>query len=937
MFFLSPLVLSAEIRATVIPSHLSSVHPRIAERPGNSQTEVSALAASDPSSAAVVAKVRDELRPYLEHVRQDPMWVASRLQMYWKSHATDIYNRGDVFDHTEGHAPVATVRYPGSRNPVSIYRAPRLEDIPPYEDDTRGVWLVNSAVPGRPLEWASPSKAGRVVDGINSTILQMAGDAAELGWITGDEEYTRFAFTIFDTYMRGMYYRNEPIDMNHGHSQTIYGMSTFEVIQEGVIPILALTYDFLFDYIQRNCPYALPIYADTFRKWIGVTIHNGVPFNNWDLIEARFILSVALILEDDSTYPDHRGAQYYLNQVLNQDSVRQWSLQKLAVRGFDSDTGVWFESPGYSMNVVNDFIIIFNQIDRETGTDLLQKIPVVRKAVAAMVQYAFPNGITVSWGDSYYKPIATAAARQMVLNARMHHRREDEVYFTGMVKLLDRLNGSKSGSSSDVRHRANGRGLESLFDRQSLELDPTIPALRPEDVLTATFSAPSVSYFVQRNGLDPITGLMISEAGSLGNHQHANGITVELYGMGLPLAPDSGIGTNYFEADHNEYYAQFPAHNTVVVDGISSYPTMMSHHGFNVNGAFPVSNDKQGSRIPVTYADVSFLEPETNADQRRVTSTVRISPDHGYYIDIFRSRRRNGNDRENDYFFHGLGQTLDLIGHNDKPLAQTPTEELTFANEELTAYDYFWNKLAVAPSDIYHAIYRLQVSSQPEIQLHAWIAGADGRQLFSVLAPPTHALRTTVPEAIAGLPLHTLVVRQKGEAWNYPFVSIFEPARADLPATIKTVYRLPMNDVPAGAVALCVEEEHGRQQTILSTASADETLRARGAAFKGSYAVIDSEESAQSLLLGEGSWIESGGLRLELDGGSGSAFVARSGTHLNFASTRIMKLLLPPDDGVTLLRNAEMSITGRRVSRDGRSFLAFTIPATKLVEAELVR
>lgn len=928
----------ASSQPIVLPAHLARVHPRISARPGNSQAEIRALVDSDAAAKAAVDRARAELAIYLEHFRQDPMWVASRLQMYWKSHATDVYIRGDVFDHVGGHAPVATVRYPGSRDPVSVYRAPKLEDIPPYEDDTRGVYLINTSEPGQPLEWATPSKTGRVIDGINANILRMAQTAAQLAWITGDEEYARFAFTIFDTYMRGMYYRNEPFDLSRGHSQTIYGMSTFEVIQEGVLPSLATTYDFLYNYIQNNQPDALPIYADTFRKWIGVTIGNGVPFNNWDLIEAGFITAVALVLEDDATYADHQGAQYFLNQVLNQDSVRQWSLRKLAASGFDPATGIWFESPGYSMNVVNDFISLIDQLDVVLGTDLLEDIPVVRKAVDAMAQYAFPNGLTVSWGDSHYGPISTLAARQMVVNARLHHRREQEVHFTGLIRLLDETN-RKAGLPAPDRgnFRAWGRGLDVLFDRDSFKLDMGIPALNAADVLTATFSVPSVSYFVQRDGLDPQTGLMISEAGSLGNHQHANGVTIELYGQGLPLAPDSGIGTNYFQADQNDYYAQFPAHNTVVVDGISSYPTMMSHHGFVVNSNFPVSGDTKGIELPITFADVSFLEPETNADQRRVTGIVRTSPETGYYVDIFRSRRRDGHDKTHDYFFHGLGQSLDISSDDGATLAQKTTDKLTFADEELTAYDYLWAKNAVAVAGNYRATYRLSVPNRPEIRLNLWIAGAQGRQVFSVLAPPARSVMGILPQQIGDLPLHTLVVRQTGEAWNRPFVSVIEPSSADHPLSVAAIHMIPIAQSSADAVALHVDCKDGSRQIILSTTSEDQVLQAEDTAFEGTYAVVGRSPNSDSLFLGNGIWISSGDLALELHGGPGSAFVQVSGARFSVESTRAGSLTVPAAGGATVLRLGARLLAGKPVRRGGRRLLVFALPAMPLTEGELVQ
>ena len=60
---------------------------------------------------------------------------------------------------------------------------------------------------------------------------------------------------------------------------------------------------------------------------------------------------------------------------------------------------------------------------------------------------------------------------------------------------------------------------------------------------------------------------------------------MELYGKGLPLGPDAGIGlTLYSGQDYLEYYSQFPAHNTVCVDGISAYPVMKSNHAAKMSG-----------------------------------------------------------------------------------------------------------------------------------------------------------------------------------------------------------------------------------------------------------------------------------------------------------------------------------------------------------------
>ena len=44
-------------------------------------------------------------------------WLTSRLQMYWNTHATDVYIKGEVYDHASGNrAPAPTVMFTGARS-----------------------------------------------------------------------------------------------------------------------------------------------------------------------------------------------------------------------------------------------------------------------------------------------------------------------------------------------------------------------------------------------------------------------------------------------------------------------------------------------------------------------------------------------------------------------------------------------------------------------------------------------------------------------------------------------------------------------------------------------------------------------------------------------------------------------------------------------------
>ncbi len=127
-----------------------------------------------------------------------------------------------------------------------------------------------------------------------------------------------------------------------------------------------------------------------------------------------------------------------------------------------------------------------------------------------------------------------------------------------------------------------------LYPQEDLTIDTTIAAGDIETYVSPTFYVPKVSWLVQRNGMDAGRSLMYSLNGSEGNHQHANGLSVEFYGKGLTLGPDAGIGQSLYSGlDYLEYYSQFPSHNTVCVDGISSYPVMKSNHGFKLLHSYP--------------------------------------------------------------------------------------------------------------------------------------------------------------------------------------------------------------------------------------------------------------------------------------------------------------------------------------------------------------
>lgn len=862
LLYLSVVIGAVHAQTGRLDLKLPQGHPRyLTTQEGKKETQE--LIRKAPWAKDVYDRLRQRTDKYVDRGTD---WLSSRLLMYWNTHATDVYIKGEYYDHAGGEkAPAPTVVFTGARSHATNYKRPRLEDLKPYQEDARGMYLANGALEGNPYEWVSISKTGRMIESINNEIVGIARDAAFLWWLTGEQKYATAAASVFDVYMTGLYYRNVPVDLNYGHQQTLVGMTSFEVIHEDVINSLVPLYDFLYAYLQKEKPEKMTIYADAFKKCADNIIANGVPHNNWNLLQAHYIMNIALILEDDAKYADSKGRQYYIDYLVNQSSIRQWSLKKLADYGFDAATGIWAECPGYSSVVVGDYASFVSLFDENLGMDLTKEIPVLPKAVEAMPQYLFPNRMVCGFGDTHPSTLRTDIFRYMIQNARTHGKSEEERKFTAMLKLFD------PSSSLPVAERGKAPvAITSFFAGKPLVLDEKVKAGKIDDYVTPTFYAPNVSWLVQRNGMNPRHSLMVSLNGSEGNHMHANGISMELYGKGYVLGPDAGIGKTLYQGlDYLEYYSQFPSHNTVCVDGISSYPVMKSNHSFKLRALYPAAGE-QIPYQPISYSEVYFREPETFADQTRLNGIVNVGDSAGYYIDIFRSRKVEGGDKMHDYFYHNLGQHMTLTAADGSELGLQPTQELAFAGAHLYAYSYIYNKKRAVTSKNVKAGFTIQMPDQDDITMNLWMKGEEGREVFSALSPMTEGLSRIkdMPYSIKDQPTLTFVARQKGEAWNRPFVAVYEPSTVKEPSCISSVdYPQVESEQKGSHVGIRVVLTNGNIDWILSSDEKTHHCALEKLQACAGYALCRQSAEGETLqaFLGNGTQLETKGVSIRTD------------------------------------------------------------------------
>ncbi len=742
-----------------------------------------------------IAKLKAKIENVMSQVDKQPDWLYSRLQMFWKTQASDVFVNGETFSHPGGaKAAGPTVKYNGSRSTASQYNRPKLEDIIPYDDDEQGSVTYISRATGK-MEKTSPAKTGCNLAGVNRQIITIARDAARIYAATGDLRYGQMAAKVFDVYMKGIAYRNVPIDLNHGHQQTLVGMTTFEVIHEDVINELTQMYPLIKPLVKDD----QAIIESGFKKWAENIIANGVPHNNWDLFQADFIMKIALVLQDNQAYADGKGKQYYLDYIVNQNSIRQWSMNKLIDFGFDAKSKTWYEAPGYSTTVLGSICDFANMLDEKAGIDLFKQRPILKEAVKTSAEYLFPNRMIAGFGDTHPGYLNTGGIDHILKYATRHKDKN----------LISEMNLLKNAVTSKA------------------------PISEIEKYTSTLFYAPNVSWIAMRSGMDKQHDLMASINASLGNHQHANGISLELYGKGYVLGPDAGIGRSLYSGlDYLEYYSQMPAHNTVVVDGVSSYPVMMSQHAFKVVASYPeVSKEQPASKKlseqkeKVSYATVSFIEPEAQALQQRTTAIVKTSDKGGYYIDVFRSRKEEGGDKTHDYFYHNLGQEMKVMDAiSGQPLDMKPTEELAFAGGHLYAYSYIYDKKSAEMQNSIKTQFVTKIQDdkvveamdgQREITMTMWMKKDENRTIFQALSPVNleYERMPNQPYKVDAQPVLTFVARQNGEAWNHPFVTVYEPSSDTEPGDIASVDFFDPEQ--KGAVGILVKLKDGTTQRIV--------------------------------------------------------------------------------------------------------------------------
>ena len=297
------------------------------------------------------------------------------------------------------------------------------------------------------------------------------------------------------------------------------------------------------------------------------------------------------------------------------------------------------------------------------------------------------------------------------------------------------------------------------------------------------------------------------------------------------------------------------------------------------------------SKSPGTFNSLTPLTTTRPVEARRISAVVmgivRLSKTSGYYIDIFRSKMKSAPDLQHDYIVHCLGSKLSVMLQDGEELPWKPD---LFTKATGPGYDYFTDVRQYLGTADTEAIFD---TGYQDIHMKALYPGFSGRSLFAVHGPPmwrtnVASLRT---EKTSGV-----ILRQSGEAWQHPFVAIYEPFGNGTNSVVQSA-RLVSGE--AGGDFLAVEVRHTEgTDLILNATRADVLHRSGGAVFQGSYGVTSIRNNgAVTLYLGSGKKLSNAEAGLNFKSGEHTASVVAGGKGrdwvVKYSSDADFQLFLP--------------------------------------------
>ena len=803
-------------------------------------------------AAKIFTEMKSRLNTYVTRHKKDPEWILSRYLMNRipGKRYTDFISDADGTQLISyaGDAPFPTVRVaPHKRQPISkdgfTYRQPTVEELVPNDTSMRMLLQVNS--PDGRKEWADPQT---FVDNINEKINALALDAAIIYWLSGDTSYARFSADILSQWARGAYHQN-PIQ---GPCRT--GFLSIQTLGDGSYEAMPLIYDFLYDYLRKN-NYETKWYETVFDKIAHTMTFRGFWNNNWFAAQTPALVFSAMALEDKTK------KDYYLSFVTTRDTINggcgHLSMPSVVKEWLTPD-GHWKEPGGYHNLPVSSLLTASLALEKN-GIPVFKDNPALLDASYVMMKYSFPNLQAPTFGDTgpaTQSPLCLEIGLLMASNYQH--------------PILPQLSAAMKKLKADKGYKRE--------DADYLGLLCYLPQL-PEDKNNTGYTWPRSSQldfakaYFQRNGSEATSALMYVVQGATYNHNHANGMSVELYGSGTIMGPDPGNGLTYEDPMHVNYYSQWAAHNTVITGSLSA-PSSVFKGGGGAKKMGQISLSSMEPKPETTalsdnfqFTITRYVDITTGAKQERSLAIIKSAPHAGYYLDIYRS----DHPLSNTYIYHNIGKELQLLDSTNGlinlkvdsiPVSQKPFDPpgLRFITNTRSTGEY---------NHQLKALFSIADGTKDTSNRYMQVLfpGALQRTFFKGMAPAT---KTVTPQ-YRNMATPTIVCHQVGEAWSRPFVAVFEPFAGKGNNQVLKVENIT-GSKPTALSALTIDNKNGIRHFLFQSSQQDQMHEGAGWKFKGNFgAVLMEKGQVKELYLGSGKEISFEGYAISCATPEGSA------------------------------------------------------------------
>lgn len=681
--------------------------------------------------------------------------------------------------------------------------------------------------------------------------LQIALDCSEMYYFTQDEKYANVGSTILYSFIKSV--QQSKVSDWRGRGGWLFPYDGFREVR--VIGYkLPLIYDFIYPYIKKggtsfdiikNTKVGFPFEEaqNVFKTYANITVNYGQTGSNHCALEAPSLVYNALGMDNEN------DRETWLSYFLTESTENQDALNVMA-KNYKKQGDIWPETSQYlnhTTSILAKLMLVVNRYNPSLKLGL--KYPNILYALPRLDYFVYPNDEIVRWGDGHRSAHAPYEAYE---NAYALAEMDS------LTKLKEKFAPLISRALQKGKYKRNA--IEALFwyDDDFINTPANIQLPRTDRVYHA-------GIVMQRNlssTNNPKEGLMCFVGGAHMVHGHAEGMNIELYGEGQVLGVDHGR-KKYGKDLHENYSRLFAAHNTVIVNGSSQGEGGWVNLGINTVDLISMEPKvgKEGVSPYYSFSQTSFADDmgeKAEANQERTLALVRTSPTTGYYVDVFRSKSKKPNEFH-DYLYHNIGDKL-VFQNKDLDLKKTPHRYM--ANSKAVwkhnkqyrnpGWHFFKN---VKTSKVYEkdvkATFHLKRLVQGSVFMELHIPSFKNRTYTKVKAPTTFE----APKPYDNLSTPTLVIRNEGEAWDNPFVVVYEPFNENESATIKSVEKLEENGIYKGLKIESRVASKKMTQYVLTQSKgeiySDEGLKLY---FEGTFAIITLNENQKlhSIYIGVG-------------------------------------------------------------------------------------